>query len=303
MIKATNLGALFDPERGGDNLALIDCFEWQAPRRYSHREIDDLANACARGLAGRGLNPGDAVAILSANRAAYLISYLAILRAGMIAVPISTKFSKNVVDFILHDAAIKQIFCDQPRRAGLSTSLPITDFDDPGGGGFEALLDAGEFETCRPGDDDVAMVLYTSGSTGRPKGVPLTHKGHLWALKARMAKWPFDHHRLLIAAPLFHMNALCTTLFGLAVSASTVMLPEFDARRYLQAMEQYSCTWITCVPTMLGMAFMEADLLESLDLSSVAVVRMGSAPVSPKLWDKAKAIFPGASVTNGPTIW
>ncbi len=299
MIKATNLGALFDPERGGDNLALIDCFEWQAPRRYSHREIDDLANACARGLAGRGLNPGDAVAILSANRAAFLISYLAILRAGMIAVPISTKFSKNVVDFILHDAAIKHIFCDQPRRAGLSTRLPITDFDDPGGGGFDALLDTGEFETYRPGDGDVAMVLYTSGSTGRPKGVPLTHKGHLWALKARMAKWPFDHHRLLIAAPLFHMNALCTTLFGLAVSASTVMLPGFDARRYLQAIEQYSCTWITCVPTMLGMAFMETDLLESLDLSSVAVVRMGSAPVSPKLWDKAKAIFPGAGVTNG----
>ena len=299
MLQATNLGSLFDPELGGDNPAIIDCLDWQAPRTFSHREIDTLADACARGLAGRGLKPGDAVAILSANRAAYLISYLAILRAGMIAVPISTKFARNIVDFILNDAAIKHIFCDRPGRENLSTHVPITDFDSAGADGFVAILDAGEFETYRPGDGDVAMVLYTSGSTGRPKGVPLTHKGHLWALKARMAKWPFDHHRLVIAAPLFHMNALCTTLFGLAASTSTVMLPEFDARRYLQAIDTYGCTWITCVPTMLSMAFMETDLLESLDLSSVSVVRMGSAPVSPKLWDNVRSIFPGASVTNG----
>ena len=328
MIEATNLGALFDAERGGDNLAIIDCLDWQAPRRYSHREIENLANACARSLVGQNLSPGEAVAILSANRVEFLISYLAILRAGMIAVPISNNFSNDVVEFILDDATVKHVICDRLRRQNLSTDLPITmldgpgldgpgldapgvvapgvdapgvdapGLDAPGGEGFQALLDFGEFETRHPGDDDVAMVLYTSGSTGRPKGVPLTHKGHLWALKARMAKWPFDHHRLLVAAPLYHMNALCSTLFGLAASTSTVLLPEFHARRYLQAIDKFDCTWITAVPTMLAMAFMEKDLLERLDFSSVTVVRMGSAPISPKLWDTVKSTFPGASVMN-----
>jgi len=78
-----------------------------------------------------------------------------------------------------------------------------------------------------------------------------------------------------------------------------VLLPEFDARLYLQAIEKYRCTWITSVPTMLAMAFKEADLVESLNFSSVAVVRMGSAPVSPKLWAKVRATFPDASIMNG----
>jgi acyl-CoA synthetase (AMP-forming)/AMP-acid ligase II len=299
MIPAYNLGALFDPELGGDNLALIDCLDWDAPRHYSHREIDDAANACARGLRGRGLVAGDAVAIMSANRAEFLIAFLGILRAGMAAVTINYKFPAALVDYVLADSASKYLFCDGPRRANFSAGPPVTDFDAGGAGGFEALLDPGPFEAVRPGDDDVAMVLYTSGSTGRPKGVPLTQKGHLWVMNGRMGNWPYNHHRLLVAAPLYHMNALLTLLFGHAASTMTVLLPEFDPRRYLQAMERFKCTWITSVPTMLAMSFMEEDLLASLDLSSVAIVRMGSAPVSPKLWARVEEVFPGADIMNG----
>ncbi len=299
MIDPFNLGVLFDPDLGGDNLAIVDCRIWQAPREYSHRQIDDLTNACARGLLNRGLSAGDAVAILSANRVEFFAAYMAILRAGMIAVPINYKFSKEIIEFILVDADVKHVFCDEVRHAQLTTDLPITDFDRAGEIGFERLLDVGEFTPFRPNDDDVAMVLYTSGSTGRPKGVPLTHKGHIWALKGRMTNWPFTQDKLLIAAPLYHMNALCTGLFCLAASARMVLLPEFHARHYLQAIDTYRCTWITSVPTMLALAFMETDLIEKLDLSSVSIVRMGSAPISPKLWQNVKATFPGASVMNG----
>ena len=299
MIDAFNLGALFDPELGADNLALVDCLVWDQPRRVSHREIDDLAKACARGLKARGLGTGDAVAILSANRLEFLVAYMGVLRAGMVAVPINYKFSKDIIEFILRDAAVKHVFCDATRRADLTTELPITNFDAADADGFEALLDRGSFESYRPGPDDVAMVLYTSGSSGRPKGVPLTHEGHIWVLKRRSAGGPFGQHRLLIAAPLYHMNALCTCLFGLAAATSIVLLPEFEARRYLRAIETYRCTWITSVPTMLAMALRERELMASLDLSSVSVVRMGSAPVSTKLWQQVKSAFPEASVMNG----
>jgi acyl-CoA synthetase (AMP-forming)/AMP-acid ligase II len=103
----------------------------------------------------------------------------------------------------------------------------------------------------------------------------------------------------LVAAPLYHMNALLTLLFGHAASTLTVLLPEFDAQRYLQAIERFKCTWITSVPTMLAMSFMEEELLQSLDLSSVSIVRMGSAPVSPKLWARVGEVFPGADIMNG----
>ena len=299
MIETTNLGALFDAENGGDRIALIDCHNWQEPRRFTHRQLDEAANACARGLRRMGYDAGDAIAILSANRSEFLISYLGILRAGMVAVPFSHKFPPEIVEFILDDAAIRHVLCDRPRRETLTTKLPITDFDDDEPQGFASLLDPGPFETYQPADDDVAMVLYTSGSTGRPKGVPLTHKGHLWALRRRMVGPGLDQHRLLVAAPLYHMNALCVSLFSIAASAQEVLLPEFDPKRYLEAIERFGCSWITSVPTMLAMCFAEQDALAGTDVSSVRIVRMGSAPISPKLWAQVKETFKDASVMNG----
>ena len=299
MIETSNLGALYDPDNGGDAVALIDCRDWERPREHTHLQLDEAANACARGLIKLGYKPGDAIAILSANRSEFLIAYLGILRAGMVAVPFSHKFPPEIISFILDDADIRHVLCDEPRRGVLNTDLPVTCFDDDGADGFASLLDHGPFDIFQPGDEDVAMVLYTSGSTGRPKGVPLTHKGHLWALRRRMNGGPFHDHCLLVAAPLYHMNALCVSLFVFAASAKMVLLPEFNAARYLEAIERFGCTWITSVPTMLAMCFAEQEALAKTDLSSVRIVRMGSAPISPKLWSQVKQTFQGASVMNG----
>tara|TARA_R110002167_G_scaffold185030_5_gene385606 strand:- start:237 stop:1760 length:1524 start_codon:yes stop_codon:yes gene_type:complete len=296
MISANNLGALYDPELGGDAVALIDCRVWQAPREYSHRALHEAADAVARGLLARGLRQGDTVGLLSANRAEYLIAYMGALRAGLIAVPVNYKFPAETVAYILNDADVKLVFADAARLALLPSAAPRVSFDDES---YAGLLDPGPFTHVVPDDDTVAMVLYTSGSTGRPKGVPLTHAGHLWALRQRVRRgWPFTHHRLLVAAPLFHMNALCTSLFTFAASASQVLLPEFEATHYLEAIERYRCTWITSVPTMIAMCMARPDVVASTDLSSVTIVRMGSAPVSPKLWSQVREVFPKANIMN-----
>lgn len=295
MIATDNLGALFDPELGGDSVALIDCRDWEHPREWTHRELHAAANAAARGLLARGLKRGDAVALLSANRAEYLIAYMGALRAGLIAVPVNYKFPAEVIAFVLRDANVKLTVADTARLELLPPGCPAVCFDDDS---YTSLADPGPFQAVSPNADDVAMVLYTSGSTGRPKGVPLTHKGHLWALRQRMRGAPFTHHRLLVAAPLFHMNALCTSLFAVAAAASEVLLPEFDAAHYVRAIERFRCTWITSVPTMLAMCFARPDVVSDTDLSSVQIVRMGSAPVSPRLWIQVREAFPEANIMN-----
>lgn len=298
-IAAYNLGALFDPALGGDRVGLIDCGDWERPRRYSHRELDALADACANGLVGAGLEPGDAVAILSANRAEFLIAFFAILRAGMVAVPIDHRLPQAMIDFIVADAAVRLAFCDGARRPRLA-GLPVVDYDGDAGDGFGRFLRAGPFAPVRSGPGDAAMILYTSGSTGRPKGALLTHAGHLWALRARArAGWPFTAERMLVAAPLHHMNALCTSLFALGTSACEVLLPAFAPRRYLEAIARFGCSWVTAVPAMLALALRENDLLEALDLSVVKTVRMGSSPIPRALWREVERAFPGARIVNG----
>src|SRR5919202_151647 len=60
---------------------------------------------------------------------------------------------------------------------------------------------------------EVAQILYTSGSTGRPKGVPLSHAGQRWAVEVASTE-DVSAHRLLVAAPMFHMNALINLKFA-----------------------------------------------------------------------------------------
>lgn len=290
----TNLGDLLDRTQDPEKIALIDCLDWAHPREYTHGQIDALTAACARGLLGRGLTRGDAVAILSANRAEFLIAYFGIMRAGLVAVPVNHKFPRDTIDFVMHDSKVKLVLCDAERRGAVATDLPVIEF----GAAFEALLDHGTFRTVVPEQGEIAMVLYTSGSTGRPKGVPLSHAGHLWAVASRLKSVPPGEHRLIVAAPLFHMNALGTSKFVFAAHASMVLLPQFDARRYIEAVGRYHVTWLTSVPTMLAMMVREKDTLAKTDMGSVRTVRMGSAPTTQKLIDDLRHLFPNATVMN-----
>jgi long-chain acyl-CoA synthetase len=291
-----NLGDLTDRSKDPERIALIDCRRWDHPREYTHGEIDRLANACARGLLARGLTRGDAVAIASANRAEFLVAYFGIMRAGMVAVPLNHKFPRDTIAFVLQDAGVRLAFCDTERRAALPDDLPAIGFDEPGE--WSALLDPGEFRSIVPAADEAAMILYTSGSTGRPKGVPLTHAGQLWAVASRLRGGPYDTERMIVAAPLFHMNALGSSKFVLASHASMVLLPQFDARQYIEAIGRYGVTWLTSVPTMLAMVLREKALLARTDLSTVRYVRMGSAPATQKLVDDIRGVFGRAVVSN-----
>ena len=163
--------------------------------------------------------------------------------------------------------------------------------------GFDAFLDPGPFAAVVPAADEPAMFLYTSGSTGKPKGVVLSHQSHIWVVETRLADG-LDRHRYLIAAPLYHMNALALAKLACAAHASIVLLPQFSARAYIEAIGRYRCTWLTAVPPMIAMMLRERALMARTDLASVEFVRMGSAPVSASLMAALHEALPRASVTN-----
>ena len=290
----TNLGDLIPRDRDLEKVAIIDLGGDTRPREINFAALDAMANAVARGLRARRMKRGERVAILSVNRVEYLAVYYGVMRAGLVAVPVNFKFPRTTIDFVMRDSGAILVFCDATRRGDCPEDLPAITF----GPEFERFLDAGPFEPVTPTADEPAMFLYTSGSTGKPKGVVLSHQSHLWVVEKRLQGQALERHRYLIAAPLYHMNALALAKLACAAHATIVLLPQFSAREYIAAIGAHRCTWLTAVPPMIAMMLRERDLMARTDLSSVEFVRMGSAPVSPSLWAALSAALPRAKATN-----
>lgn len=293
-----NLGDLSPIDTDRTALAIVATDEQGNETRLTYGALDDLANAVARGLIRRGLNRGDRIALLAANSAEFLAVLLGAQRAGLAVVPVNYKFPRSLSDFVIEDSGAKLVFTDIDRRAQVDNTPDVITFGANGSESFSEFLDHGPFTVITPAADEAALFLYTSGSTGKPKGVVLSHHSHLWVVRTRLAGSSLRGERYLIAAPMYHMNALALCQLALAGQATLIILPQFKARSYIAAIEQYRPTWLTAVPPMIAMALQEKDLLTRADLTSVQVVRMGSAPVSEALYTAVRRALPQARVVN-----
>ncbi|SAL27412.1 fatty-acid CoA ligase [Caballeronia sordidicola] len=304
MSSLQNLGDLIGPIPEPEKIALIEVSditgadESSLETHMSYGELDALSNGVARALTAHGLRRGDRVAILAANCAPYVAALLGIMRAGLVAVPVNFKFPSAMSTFVMRDSGAKIVFCDKARLPDVPDDLASVVFGDDTGKGLSAFVDAGPFSAVKCAPEDPAMFLYTSGSTGKPKGVMLSHASHLWVAMTRANAHPPESHRFLVAAPMYHMNALTLVLMALHGHGTVVMLPQFNARKYISSIERHRVTWLTSVPPMIAMMLREKDLLARTDLSSVKFIRMGSAPVSESLLANIEKVLPNARLTN-----
>jgi len=299
-IKYDNQGDAISRDVPTDNLALIDAGGNGSERSYTYGDILRLSGAVARGLLKRGLQRGDRVAILSANRAEFLLTFLGTMQAGLVSVPVNYKLPAETVAYVVGDCDAKLVIGDDARLPLAPDDVPKLSFDRD----FESLLDTGLLEegpftpfAMKPAEP--AMLFYTSGSTGRPKGVVLSHYSHLWAISQRVRRPGPLGQRALVAAPLYHMNglAMCQTTFS--QGDTVVLLPQFTTRGYVEAAAKHRVAFLTSVPTMIAMMLRERELLANNDLSAVEAVRMGSAPITQSLIDQVREVFPKAAISNG----
>lgn len=276
---------------GKGQSAVVDLIDPSAPQKVSYDQLDAMANAVARGLESRGVKSGDRVAILSLNRVEYLAIFFGAMRAGVIPAPINIKLSAEMVQYVLADSGSRLAFAESAFTdlipAGLSTILFGDDFD--------AFLDPGPYNAIETTPDMPALQPYTSGSTGKPKGVLLNHTGQMWGPST--ADWMTPDGVYLIAAPLYHKNALMVTKSAFYTGARIVLMPKFDAKTYIQAIGDYRPSTVSGVPAMLAMLMLERETLAETDITSVQEVSMGSAPASELLIAQVKRVFNNPSIT------
>jgi long-chain acyl-CoA synthetase len=289
------------PER----IALID-HSGGAIREFRYGELDAAMERAGGAFAAAGLRPGERIALIAGNRAEYVTLFFGAIRAGLIVVPVNHKLGAQAVAFIVEDAACAAIVLDTASLASLagplehcrSPRLRIALDTAPAGWTAMADLPGGTLEPPLIAADAQCFQPYTAGSTGRPKGVIATHDGQLWSIRMSQRYWPVaETERGIVAAPLYHKNAMRGTIKPmLYAGASVVLMPGFEPRAYLQAIARHRCTSAFGVPAMFSMLLREEALLRENDFSCLRTVSMGSAPVPLELVEKVERAFPNAKV-------
>ncbi|MGZ0186986.1 MAG: AMP-binding protein, partial [Alphaproteobacteria bacterium] len=177
----------------------------------------------------------------------------------MVPAPINIKLSSEIVDYVIQDSGCKLAFIEDEFLHLVPDGLPTIRF----GVEFDDFLDHGPFSATQPASGTVALQPYTSGSTGRPKGVLLDHAGQMWG--PSIGKWMRPDGAYLVAAPLYHKNALMVTKSAFYAGSQIVLMPRFDAKTYLKAVERFRPDTISGVPAMITMLMLEKDAIAQTD--------------------------------------
>ena len=304
-----NLGFFFDQtvRRLPQKVAIIDLFGGKE-RHSTYRQLDERMDYVARMLARLGIGPGERVAMLVGNRVEFIEFFFGAMRAGAIPLLLNTRLATGTLEQLIADAACAFVIADpgcNRDAVSLAGRVPVRhrmllDRNEPGFLAFEEEMakPAPAVVPTPIADTTQAFQPYTSGSTGRPKGAIMTHRGMLWYVAYNQRYWPsVESARGLVALPLFHKNALRGTVKPmLYAGGSFVLMPGYQPRAYLDALARYKCTYSRGVAAVFTMMLQHRDYLETLDLSNLRSLTIGSAVVTPELLGLVKEALPHIKV-------
>lgn len=249
--------------------------------RWTFRDLDRAANAVARLLAGRGVRPGDRVAVMTSNRPEFVVAVNAVSKLGAAAVLVSPAWKALEVAHALQITSARRAVADGPGVAVLADPLGedrVVDIDREAST-FRAAADA-PGAGVPIGESDDAVMVFSSGTTGRPKAVRHTHRsiGHAtvhWC--AALGLGPDD--RFQVATPPSHILGLLNLLSAASAGATVRLHLRFDLDEVLHRIEAERMTLEMAVaPIALAMA--DHPRLEDYDLSSLRYIMWGATPVT-----------------------
>ncbi len=257
-----------------------------AETRWSYNHFHSMVNRLASGLAKLNLLPGDRIALMLPNLPQFPVAYYALLKLGLVVVPINIMFREQEIHHVLQDSGARgfiawsgfspyllaavqtldecrhRIFLQYPPDAGTTAALPANTLD------FDALIAeqpaAKEVPSVASGDDP-AVILYTAGTTGLPRGAVLTHAGVAASVLSCWEAFRINaNHRFAAALPLFHgIGQMLTMNVPLAAGACCVLIPRFDPLQVLQTIARERVSHFVAVPAMLHHLLAEIKTIEA----------------------------------------
>lgn len=239
-------------------------------RSYSYQQIEEWIVKISAALRQLGFQKGDRAAVMAENRPEWGLSYLAIIYAGGIAVPLDPLLKEEEISVLLKDSQSSFLFLSQKfAETGVSLikNLPflkgLINFDQLSHQNnyysFSQLKNEarGEILSEALAPDETASLVYTSGTTGTPKGVELTHRNLIFEITTLPKIIDINESdRTVSVLPLHHTFESTTDfLTVLYVGATVTYITGLKSSKIFEAIQENKATIFVAVPLLYQLIF------------------------------------------------
>ncbi len=293
----------------------------------TYGQADQEITSLAAWLFENGIRKGDRVAVGMRNYPEFAIAFWAIQSIGAVMVSLNAWWIGEELKYALKDSGAIAAILDGERQDRLTSDmmqelgvrLVVVTRGEARSDTTEWAEAVGNTAAVLPqvdiAPDDDATILYTSGTTGFPKGAAGSHRNYVtnvWnaifsiGVASVMAGGPIPdpfadrpHVTALSTFPFFHIAGLCGMISSTNNGTTIVSQFKWDATDALRLVEKYKVNQIGGVPTVVR-SFLEHPDRDKYDLSSLANIAQGGAPVAPDTIARIESDFAGkVSPGNG----
>lgn len=263
----------------------------------TYRHWEGQSNAVARGLLARGVHIGERIALIFANDGwiDYAVSYLAVLKAGAVAVPLGPRFTASELGAVLAHSGASATVCPADMALAAQAGWRSDPTELAGGQTTDHLgvaLDPGA----------LAEIVYTSGTTGTPKGVACSHASVVFDDRVPAGPPPGIKPIFLHAFPVgTNAGQELVRLPLRRPGHMAVAMGSFDPERLGAVVAERAITHLQLVPAMAQLV-VASGIAKRHDLSSLRRIILSSAPLPPSLLAQLAETFPGVTVCNAYSL-
>jgi acyl-CoA synthetase (AMP-forming)/AMP-acid ligase II len=272
-------------------------------QRVTFMEMADRVNRLANWLQSAGAGPDHPVGAMSVNGIEYIETYYAAAKIGATFVPLNYRAKHEELTYMINTSDVHVLFVGDryldlvaALRPTLTTVRHFACYERavegmPAFGDILAGADPDEpfieVDESRP-----TVLIYTSGTTSQPKGVALSYLNlSVYVTNTMSPADPSEEGEVtLLSVPIFHVAGVTPIMSSIWGGRTLVILPQFDPKLWLEAVQNERVTHSFVVPTMLKRIMDHPDF-GSYDLSSLKLITYGAAPMPFEVVSKAVDVF------------
>jgi acyl-CoA synthetase (AMP-forming)/AMP-acid ligase II len=280
----------------GSRIAVED--GWRA---VTFTEVERRSNRLANALMALAPQPRSRVALLLTNRIETVEIDLAIIKSGLVKVPINTRLKHEERAYVINDSGATILVFDESEEESVSAMLAEVDHQVAlirvGSGrlgrDYEMVINEGSAKppNAAIGPDDPSLILYTSGTTGRPKGATTTFAARLAGTMNMLANEidPQPGDAMAHVASMAHGSG-SKILAHFVRGSRNVPIAKWDPAGFLRTAEDLGVTHSFMVPTMID-AMVEVATGKDMSSSPLTTISYGGAPIAPVRLQAALEVF------------